>query len=73
LAKRFLFWVDERWVPLDDARSNKMAYDCLLSHVDIKNNIYPMYKEGVPAEDYALEYEKLLKLLRRMENLTLFY
>jgi 6-phosphogluconolactonase len=33
-----------------------------------------MYKEGVPAEDYALEYEKLLKLLReRMENLTLFY
>jgi 6-phosphogluconolactonase/glucosamine-6-phosphate isomerase/deaminase len=24
-----------------------------------------MYKEGVPAEDYALEYEKLLKLLRR--------
>jgi hypothetical protein len=22
-----------------------------------------MYKEGVPAEDYALEYEKLLKLL----------
>jgi 6-phosphogluconolactonase len=23
-----------------------------------------MYKEGVPAEDYALEYEKLLKLLR---------
>jgi 6-phosphogluconolactonase len=44
----------------------KMAYDCLLSHVDIpKNNIYPMYKEGVPAEDYALEYEKLLKLLRR--------
>jgi hypothetical protein len=41
-----------------------MAYD-FLSHVDIqKNNIYPMYKEGVPAEDYALEYEKLLKLLR---------
>jgi 6-phosphogluconolactonase len=38
-----------------------MAYDCLLSHVDIpKNNIYPMYKEGVP-EDYALEYEKAIK------------
>jgi hypothetical protein len=33
-----------------------------------------MYKEGVPAEDYALEYEKAIKLLReRMENLTLFY
>jgi 6-phosphogluconolactonase len=41
-------------VPLDDDSNTKMAYDCL--HVDIpKNNIYPMYKEGVPAEDYALE------------------
>jgi 6-phosphogluconolactonase len=38
-----------------------MAYDCLLSHVDIPKNIYPMYKEGVPAEDYALEYEKTIK------------
>jgi 6-phosphogluconolactonase len=59
----FIFWGDERWVPLDDDRSNaKMAYDCLLSHVDIpKNNIYPMYKAGVPAEDYALEYEKAVK------------
>jgi hypothetical protein len=33
-----------------------------------------MYKEGVPAEDYALEYEKTIKTVtERMENLTLFY
>jgi 6-phosphogluconolactonase len=41
----------------------KMAYDCLLSHVDKKQHI-SMYKEGVPAEDYALDTKKLLKLLR---------
>ncbi|MEZ7497930.1 6-phosphogluconolactonase [Flavobacterium sp. Arc3] len=59
----FVFWGDERWLPLDEERSNaKMAYDCLLSHVDIpKSNIFPMYKEGVSAEDYALEYEKSIK------------
>jgi hypothetical protein len=32
-----------------------------------------MYKEGVPAEDYALEYEKTIKTVTGMENLTLFY
>jgi hypothetical protein len=38
-----------------------MAYDCLLSHVDIpKKQHISMYKE-VPAEDYALEYEKAIK------------
>jgi 6-phosphogluconolactonase len=61
--KVFVFWGDERWVPLDDALSNaKMADDTLLSHVSIsKNNIFPMYKEGVSAEAYALEYEESIK------------
>jgi len=61
--KVFVFWGDERWVPLDNALSNaKMANDTLLSHVSIpKNNIFPMYKQGVSAEAYALEYEKSIK------------
>jgi 6-phosphogluconolactonase len=59
----FVFWGDERWVALDDALSNaKMSYDYLLSHVDIpKNNVFPMYKEGFSPQEYALEYEKLIK------------
>jgi hypothetical protein len=32
-----------------------------------------MYKEGVPAEDYALEYENIKTVTGGMENLTLFY
>ncbi|RTY84441.1 6-phosphogluconolactonase [Flavobacterium sp. ZB4P23] len=61
--KIFIFWGDERWVPLDDVLSNaKMANDTLLSLVNIpKNNIFPMYREGVTPEDYALEYEKSIK------------
>lgn len=61
--KVFVFWGDERWVPLDDALSNaKMANDTLLSHVNIpKNNIFPMYKEGVSADAYAVEYEESIK------------
>ena len=61
----FVFWGDERWVPLDDARSNaKMSYDYLLSHVGIpKSNVFPMYKEGFSPEEYALEYEKSIKSL----------
>lgn len=63
--KVFIFWGDERWVALDDERSNaKMAFDNFLSHVGIpKSNIFPMYKEGFLAEDFALEYEKSIKSL----------
>ena len=59
----FVFWGDERWVPLDDERSNaKMSSDYLLNHVGIpKSNLFPMYKEGFAPEEYALEYEKLIK------------
>ena len=46
----FVFWGDERWVPLDDERSNaKMSSDYLLNHVGIpKSNLFPMYKQGDP-------------------------
>jgi len=59
----FVFWGDERWVPLDDARSNaKMSSEYLLNHVGIpKSNVFPMYKEGFSPEEYAVEYEKLIK------------
>jgi len=59
----FVFWGDERWVPIDDARSNaKMSFEYLLNHVGIpKSNLFPMYKEGFSPQEYALEYEKLIK------------
>lgn len=62
-SKIFVFWGDERWVPLDDNLSNaKMSYETLLNHVPIpKSNIFPMYKKGVDAEDYALTYERILR------------
>lgn len=62
-SKVFIFWGDERWVPLEDALSNaKMSCDYLLNHVEIpKENIFPMYKADVTAQDYAVEYEQSIK------------
>ncbi|TDP02211.1 6-phosphogluconolactonase [Flavobacterium sp. 245] len=62
-SKVFIFWGDERWVPLNDDLSNaKMSYSTLLSHVPIpQENIFEMYKDGVTPEDYAVEYEKSIK------------
>lgn len=59
----FIFWGDERWVPLNDDLSNaKMSCDCLLNHVGLpKGNIFPMYKDGITPEDYAQEYEQSIK------------
>jgi 6-phosphogluconolactonase len=62
----FIFWGDERWVPLHDDLSNaKMSYATLLSHVPIpQENIFEMYKDGISAEDYAVEYEQsIIKIL----------
>ncbi|MCM0666909.1 6-phosphogluconolactonase [Flavobacterium tyrosinilyticum] len=62
-SKVYIFWGDERWVPLNDDLSNaKMSYSTLLSHVPIpQENIFEMYKDGVTPEEYAAEYEKSIR------------
>ncbi|WP_276380220.1 6-phosphogluconolactonase [Flavobacterium sp. H4147] len=61
--KVFIFWGDERWVPLNDDLSNaKMSYSTLLNHVSIpKENIFEMYKDGVTPEEYAVTYEQSIR------------
>lgn len=60
----YVFWGDERWVPLDDDRSNaRMAFETLLDQVSIpKDQIFPMWAEGVSPEEFAREYEQSLRL-----------
>lgn len=62
-SKVFIFWGDERWVPLNDDLSNaKMSYTTLLNHVPIpKSNIFEMYKDGTTPEDYAIAYEQSIR------------
>jgi len=59
----YVFWGDERWVPLSDDRSNaKMSYETLLNHVPIPaDQVFPMWSANVEAVEYAREYEDLLK------------
>lgn len=58
----YIFWGDERWVPLTDERSNaKMALDTFLRQVPVpEGQIYPMWGEGEP-EEFAQQYEQLLQ------------
>jgi 6-phosphogluconolactonase len=62
--KTFVFWVDERHVPLDHPDSNyRMAQEFLLSKVPIpKENIFPMTKGIQPVDQAASSYEN--KILR---------
>ncbi|MEO8535260.1 MAG: 6-phosphogluconolactonase [Flavobacterium sp.] len=62
-SKVYIFWGDERWVPLDDSLSNaKMSFEALLSHVPIpENNIFPMYADGISPEEYAVKYEQSVR------------
>jgi 6-phosphogluconolactonase len=62
-TKVFVFWGDERWVPLDDEQSNgKMADRTLLSKVPVpKNQVFYMWQDGISAEDYAAQYENAIR------------
>jgi|SRR5690606_32388464 len=61
--KVFIFWGDERWVPLTDDLSNaKMAFEALLDHVPVpKEQIFPMWAEGTSPGDFAQRYEATLR------------
>ncbi|MCJ8209224.1 6-phosphogluconolactonase [Mucilaginibacter sp. RS28] len=62
-SKVHVFWGDERWVPLDDDQSNaKMAKRTLLSKVPVpKENIFYMWADGKSPEEYAADYEQMVK------------
>lgn len=59
----FVFWGDERWVPLTDHRSNaRLAFTTLLNQVPLpRQNIYAMYEDGTAPEAFAEKYEQLLQ------------
>lgn len=59
----YFFWVDERWVPLTDEKSNaKMTFETLLDKVPVdKNKIFPMFKKDISPKDYAVEYENEIR------------
>lgn len=61
--KTYIFWGDERWVPLTDERSNaKMAQEAFLNKVPVpQEQIYPMWAEGTEPEAFADQYEQLLQ------------
>lgn len=60
--KTLVFWGDERWVPLDDPRSNAgMAFEALLNRVPLRPQfIFPMWQEGQEAGEFARHYSSLL-------------
>lgn len=60
-SKLHIFWGDERYVPLEDERSNaKMAYDTLLNHVSVPASQIHIMRSDIAPEDAAAAYEQLL-------------
>lgn len=56
------YWVDERCVlPTSDLSNFKLAYDLLLSKVDIPSNNYYRILGEAPPEETALMYSSLVK------------
>jgi 6-phosphogluconolactonase len=62
-ARTHWFWIDERCVPHDDARSNfRMAWEAMLSHAPVPpGNIHPVRTQNVTPEEAAFAYERELK------------
>lgn len=69
--KVYFFWVDERWVPLEDEKSNaRMTFETLLHRVPVNGDqIFPMYKDGIEPEDYAKEYENQIRTVLGEEGI----
>ncbi|WP_162053151.1 6-phosphogluconolactonase [Pontibacter pamirensis] len=61
--KMFVFWGDERWVPLTANENNaRMAMEILLNKVPVpEDQVYPMYEEDTEPEAFAQQYEQLLQ------------
>lgn len=59
----FILWSDERYVPLDDSRSNAgHARRLLLDHVPVpKNQVLSMYRDNYSVEEAAHSYEASLR------------
>lgn len=56
-----IFWGDERFVPFTDDRNNaKMAYDALLSKVDIPASQIHRMRTDLPQEEAVSQYENIL-------------
>lgn len=62
-SKVYVFWGDERWVPLDNDQSNaKLADRTLLSKVPIpQDHIFYMWTGDKSPEEYAKEYENKVR------------
>jgi 6-phosphogluconolactonase len=57
-----IFWGDERMVPFDDDRNNaKMAYDLLISNVDILPSNVHLMRTNLEPVFSAQQYEKVLR------------
>ncbi|NMH27406.1 6-phosphogluconolactonase [Flavobacterium sp. SE-s28] len=61
--KTFVFWGDERWVPIEDEKSNAgMANKVFLDKINIPNDhVFPMWSALLEPEEQAQHYEQLLR------------
>ncbi len=61
--KTFLFWGDERYVPIDSPESNfRMTNEALLSKVPVPSkNVFRIKTEISPADRAAADYEQALR------------
>lgn len=62
-TKVFVFWGDERWVPINDDLSNAgMAKKLFLDDVGIpEDQIFPMWEANTAPQERAEAYEKILR------------